>query len=404
MIAGAWVLFILGLTLVPDVLAPGAETPTDVGRWCVVCGERGVADAVLNVGLFVPLGWALARWRGAVLAVALGVGLSAGIELAQGGIEGRFSTFGDVVFNGLGTAAGAWAARQGGRGVAPILAALAVAGLVGPFVLLAPAPTGGVFYGQWTAEFGNLELYGGQMRSATLGGVEVPDGRSRRSAALRRALLERDSLVVEFTAGPAPAGLAPVFSIYDHDRVEILLLGIDGEDLIFHQRTRSSSLRLDRPDLVFRGALAGVLPEDAVRVTLTWGAARAPCLSLNRRNTCDVAPGFAAGWTLLLYPLPLHSLMDDSRWLTLVDLLWAGAMALPLGWLLARSWTALSASLVVAALLLGLSYLSADLVVTPLPALGLAAGALAGALLRARGFGAEPSPRVGRPRLRRGGA
>jgi hypothetical protein len=219
------------------------------------------------------------------------------------------------------------------------------------------------------------------VRSATLGGVEVLDGRSDRSADLHRALLERDSLVVLFEAGPAPGGLAPVFSIYDHDQVEILLLGIDGDDLIFHQRTRSSSLRLDRPDLVFRGALAGVLPGDAVRVTLAWGSARAPCLSLNRRITCDVAPGFAAGWTLLLYPLPLNSLMDDSRWLALIDLIWAGALALPLGWLIARPRMALSASLAVAALLLGLSYLSADLVVTPLPALGLAAGALAGSSL-----------------------
>src|ERR1700704_3150438 len=31
--------------------------------WCLACGDYALADAVANVALFVPLGWALGRAR-----------------------------------------------------------------------------------------------------------------------------------------------------------------------------------------------------------------------------------------------------------------------------------------------------------------------------------------------------
>lgn len=375
--AAAWAALILLATLVPVALGPGGESPSEVGRWCLICGDRGLADGLLNVLLFAPLGWWLARGRGLLAAVLAGFALSLGVELMQGGIAGRYSTLGDVVFNTAGAALGALAARHT-RWLVPALALGSLAGLLTPPLLLAPAPTRGVYYGQWTAEFGNLERYEGRVLSAELGGVPLPDGPSRRSPELQRAFGQRGPLAVVFEAGPVTEGLAPVFSVYDDEQVEILLLGVDGDDLVYIWRSRSAVLRLDRPYLVFPGALEGVSPGDTVRAAVAQGSTMAPCMSLNRRTKCDVAPGFAAGWTLLLYPLPL----SGAIWRVLADLVWAGALAAPLGWLLRRPPVALGGALTLASLLLLVSRVSPDLVVTPLPALALVAGAGLGAAAR----------------------
>ena len=136
--------FIAALTLTP---APGHAqlSPT-----CLVCGMRGVADAVLNVFLFMPLGLALA-YRGLDLlrAVPLGAALSIAIELAQLFIPGRDSSLGDVVTNTLGTAAGvlawrlapplfAWIQRRA-RVLAVAVPLATVAGLALGALLLRPA-------------------------------------------------------------------------------------------------------------------------------------------------------------------------------------------------------------------------------------------------------------------------
>lgn len=381
-VALAWAVLVLGLTLAPDLASPGRESPAEVGRWCLICGERGAADAILNVLLFLPLGWAVARWRGVWVAVVVGAALSGTIELLQGGIAGRFSTAGDVVFNTLGAALGAaasgWVRR--GRSPVPVLTALSAIGLVAPFALLAPAPTDGVYYGQWTARFGNLEPYEGRVLAATLGGVAMASRAVEPSEPLHRAFRERALLVVTFVVGPAPDGLAPVFSVYDHQQNEILLLGVDGDDLRYLPRTRSVALRLDRPDLVAPDALAGFVPGDTVVATVAVGPRRHPCISLNRRTTCDVAPGFAAGWSLLMYPLPL----PGTFWNRLADLVWAAALAAPLGWLARRPMRALTLSLPLVALLLGASAAVVDLAVTPLPALALVLSAVFAAELRQR--------------------
>ena len=79
----AWVLpalvgVILALTLVPT----GAERTSPPG--CLLCGEKGLSDAIRNVILFAPLGIVLAA-RGMKLftALLLGAAFSIGVEGAQ---------------------------------------------------------------------------------------------------------------------------------------------------------------------------------------------------------------------------------------------------------------------------------------------------------------------------------
>jgi hypothetical protein len=340
-----------------------------------------VADGVLNVALFLPLGWALGRWLGVVPALIAGLAVSLGVEVLQIDIPGRHPSVSDLVFNSAGAGLGAWLGRADLRRLARLVPALAVAALVGllaPMVLLAPAPPDRVYYGQWTARFGTMEPYLGRVLDAAVGGIALPDGRSEESPMLRRHLERRSPIEVTFVAGPPPPGLAPLLSVYDDERREVFLLGIEGDDLVFRQRSRATDLGLDAPELRLSGALEGVAPGDTATAVLT-GAVSSPCMSLNRRTQCDIAPGFGAGWTLLLYPPPM-----GESWSPVVDLLWVGALALPLGWWLGRRSAALSAAACLVLVLLAFAWWSPHTRPTPWVATALLAGAWLGAWLKER--------------------
>ena len=105
---GAVILLILIMTLTPSRdsgLQPLAfNFPFDL---------HGLADDLLNLALFVPLGLAVSwRSRRVAAAVVTGFLLSAAIELLQTVVPGRDPSLSDVVFNTLGTAIGALAGRE----------------------------------------------------------------------------------------------------------------------------------------------------------------------------------------------------------------------------------------------------------------------------------------------------
>lgn len=86
--------------------------------------RRVVADVILNVGAFAPLGWLLARgMAGGATSVAARVlivgalcgGLSLGIETLQFFLTSRYSSLIDVVTNTLGAVAGAVLAHRWSR-------------------------------------------------------------------------------------------------------------------------------------------------------------------------------------------------------------------------------------------------------------------------------------------------
>src|SRR4029077_6988777 len=85
-------------------LRPAAVVERVPPWWCVACGDRGRADFLLNVILFLPLGCAL-RLAGARIrtAVLIGMFLSITIELTQAFIPGRDTSLGDVISNTTGT-------------------------------------------------------------------------------------------------------------------------------------------------------------------------------------------------------------------------------------------------------------------------------------------------------------
>src|SRR5271170_6890969 len=81
-------------------------------NWCVFCGSFGFADFLLNIALFIPLGWGLRlagvrRWP----IYLFGLLLAGTIETLQDYvISGRESGLNDLIANPLGGVIGVWLA------------------------------------------------------------------------------------------------------------------------------------------------------------------------------------------------------------------------------------------------------------------------------------------------------
>ncbi|HEY8832608.1 MAG TPA: VanZ family protein [Gemmatimonadaceae bacterium] len=102
------VVVVLGFTLLPSGNSPPLPFSFSFG------GERRwLADGILNICLFVPVGLAIG-WNSRSPFKAIGVGmlLSVAIELAQTMVPGRDPSLSDIVFNSFGAVLGALIGRR----------------------------------------------------------------------------------------------------------------------------------------------------------------------------------------------------------------------------------------------------------------------------------------------------
>ncbi|HEV2735377.1 MAG TPA: VanZ family protein [Longimicrobiaceae bacterium] len=376
------VLVIASLTLFPtDDLSDGATL-------CLLCGERALADAILNVLMFVPLGAGLGLGGVTLLGVTLlGGAFTLAIEFLQALIPGRDASVADLVFNTLGCVLGgalvrsvpAWIDPPPARGrrflagglAAPLLLLLATG------LMLGPRPSRDTYAGQWTAELGHLESYRGRVTAAYVGEVPVPSREMARESERLRILVARGAPIrVAAVAGPPVSGLAPIFSIYDDEDREILLVGTDGEDAVFQYRTLGMALRMDRPSLRLPGGFRGVREGDPLRIEVVRRG-RGYCMAVNDVRSCSVGYTLADTWGVFL---ALFSLDGGGR--RLLGLAWLGMLFVPAGFWLRDRRDVLPAAALLAAGLLLVPW-AAGLVPTP-PAefLAVAAGLGAGALAR----------------------
>lgn len=272
-----WIL-IGALTLYPDPdsARQAAETP----MWCLLCGDLGSVDFLLNIALFIPLGAGLAMaGRGAGIALALGFISSLAVETSQATILlGRDPSLGDLAANSIGTVAGWLLATNWSRWLLPSTAAARrwgraslVLGIAVQFVTgwgLKPAAPEGRYYGQWRQERPGEEVFPGQVVSASLNRVVLPRGAAlTESSEIRQELLDVTSslTVTAVTNGPT-ASYAPIAAIAFHKPFQLAALGQEGNDLIATRRFRISSLLLRSPAL----ALRDILPQhDTVHLIST---------------------------------------------------------------------------------------------------------------------------------------
>jgi VanZ like protein len=107
LLAIAGLLLVMGTTLIPIPRQAAAAEATSL--WCLVCGDYGGGDVVVNLLLFIPLalGLRLLGWSPAAV-VATGAAISFTVEFLQLAlIPGRDASLSDLLTNTLGSGLGA---------------------------------------------------------------------------------------------------------------------------------------------------------------------------------------------------------------------------------------------------------------------------------------------------------
>lgn len=364
----AAVTIILLATLYPE---PESSAATSV---CLLCA-RSSADFVLNVALFVPLGIALAfRHRSLAVAALMGFALSFAIELIQlSFMPGRHATPMDVLANGSGALTGWWLWARAIR-LRPRSSDVTTAGwtslavglgtsvlTVAALFLFRPAFPHADYSAQWTANRGQLAVYDGEVLQSSVGPMPLPapPWHIQLSDSLQALLEQGAPIRVNFRVGSTPTSLAPIFSLYDADQREILLIGAQFNDLAFRYRSLSTAMKLDQGDLRLRGAFDDLRPGDFATATVEGGG-RGFCLSVGQQRRC--ALGFVAGDTWMLLHSP-RRLGHAAR--TGVTALWLLVLFLPTG-LVAARWRQAAVSAVAVAGVLTWGPLLLGMVATPL--------------------------------------
>lgn len=374
---------ILAATLTP---ARGGEPSGGIA--CFFCGDRGGADALLNVLLFLPLGTVFSGKRGAPARIIMALAVaSIAIEAAQTFVPGRHTAVSDVIFNTLGATVGVVLFRARTRMLTPdaVIAggltlwaatvALGVAGATG--YVSAPSFPQTAYHGQWTPNLGNLEWYRGEVLHATLGPVEVPPWQLPDPELFTNLLLSGTPLDISAVAGPPVQSVAPLLSVYDESQQEILLIGLADDDVVFHYRSRGADLRLDQPSYRVPGALSTVSPGDSISIRLQR-ASGTFTMTVNDESPTPLGPTLGSGWEFLL------SGDTVPVWARgFLDFMWISMGFFPLGfWARARRETVATAIVLGAALLAIPEF--TNLLPTPPIQLAAALGGMVGGLVLQR--------------------
>lgn len=341
LVALAGLLFVAGTTLIPLPRQSAAAAATPLG--CLVCGDYGGVDVVLNVLLFVPLALGL-RLAGlpTLLVVAVGALTSLTVETLQFAvIPGRDASLSDLVTNTLGSLIGAgvgsrWAvllnptARQA-QALALTAGVFFLALQAGTAVLLRPWVPREPLRGAWVRPLPGRAPFGGKVVSAAVSGAPVLD-----AAALDRQIhtdLRRGptQVEVELVSGQSVPGWAPVFELLGSHGPVLAVVAVGG-DLAFQAPARAYALRLRRPGIRLPGALPdsagrGVRLAAGERRDTLWGAWWTSQSSERRLQ----ALGPSLGWSLLIpfdyaYGSEVHLLTG----------LWLAGLLLPAGYWAAR--------------------------------------------------------------------
>jgi hypothetical protein len=384
---GKYVLLIYVPAILVVTLFPQRYADSMVVVTCLVCGVRGVADALLNIGFFTPVGIGLGlRGRRVSEVLLIAALFSAGLELAQLFIPGRFANLGDIVYNTTGAVLGAVIGRYALSWFLPnprqarilVIAATATVLVVhtGVGFLLQPLFPRSTYYGQWTPELGHLKWYRGEVSEFTIGSLEIPPRRLANSDSVRSLLQASSRLRARALAGPPVTGLSSLVSIYDDRQSEIILLGPDRTAMVYRYRTRAAELRLDQPDLRNEQVMAGVVEGDSLAVDV-WREPDGHCISVNGSSACGLGFTLGLGWSLLYYTGSL-----PGWFVAILTGVWLVGLAMP-GAYWARGHKELGLYSALLVLALAVVPLATGLARTPtLEYLAVAVGIAAGMFLR----------------------
>jgi hypothetical protein len=385
---------ILGATLYPTPSAAvvAKETPL----LCLICGENGGTDVILNLLLFAPfaIGLRLSGWSWARVTLTCAV-LSFGIELSQYlWIPGRDASLSDLVTNTTGGSAAA--------AMAPLLpVALAPSSRDGQRLVLVGATAWIGFsmfttwlFSPWVQEAAALSeqsngshrpfAYGGDLRSVILSGHSMPEGwldgpTSRHVSDLFAG--EAFDIQLDAVSGPPPKHHEWIY------RLGIgpgrLTVSQKGTGVVVEVPRRMALLQVHGPALRLDG---GAPDRSGVAFSIVAGGRgkhiwlESTVNGRTRRADLMLAPTMAWG---LLIPFG-YAFGPEAEWITMI---WVASLMAPLGLWGASTGRPVTTILILAiAIVVGLGLIPWLSPAGPVPArdwVAAVAGAVAGWAARA---------------------
>ena len=329
-------LFILIATL------PPSEVETTAG-WslCLVCGDRGVADALLNVLLFIPLGFSLRRMGWPLLrAVLAAFALSAFVEAAQLFIPGRHPNVSDLIFNTIGGATGFFAGPKlaqwyhAARHRPTIASAVFSCGvalvIVATALLMRRVEASENVRASWAAHLDEFATFEGSITSRSATPNHVP-------------------LQVAFIRRAVAHVAAPLYYAVDHKEREVFLLALHHDDFIIRYRTRATALGLARAHFRLERVIATVPLAETATVSIDEKNGLF-CFRVMQSRCKWVGPSAGSGWAILFNA---GGLFRQER--AGLDFAWLALLLIPVGfwWRPTLRSSAISSIPVVAMALLG---------------------------------------------------
>jgi hypothetical protein len=361
-LGGLIVILVATLTPIPDQAASSAATPF----LCLVCGERGGVDVVLNILLFIPFAFGLRMSGVPTRRVILGSFLLTVLveSLQYSVVTGRDSSLSDILTNTLGSTLGALLAAHLDsvcRPSAPaarrfVLAWTAIwLGVSGVAALaLRPWAPEGPFLVQWARQRPPHPPFGGKVTAASLEAIPLPPGRLPAASELPALMRPgRFRLRVSVLTGHPASDWRPILILW-RPRNEVLALSQSGHDLVFEGAWQATPLKFRPVAIRLDDALptASEVPLDltaevertTVRLSSSYGGGHSWSLRLS--------PSF--GWSLVL---PFDYAFGPE--VHLLTGLWLAGFMLPLGLWWARAGLPVNVSVASMAgtLLLGLALL-----------------------------------------------
>lgn len=296
------------LTLVPS------GRPYSTLELCLLCGDRGTTDALLNVLLFVPFGVGMTlRGEPAGRTTRTALAISAGIELLQlTMVTGRTASPGDIITNTAGAALGTVVARHWRSilfpagpgalrlGVAGGIAWLGMLCITG--VAMQPRLTREPLYAQIRPAIPTAAArYPGAVSAVTSHGVALAPGlisdSTRRAAMLDREPGDLSALL----AHPPASARSVIVRIVDGRRRTRLELRQSGNSLRFESSLRAATLRLSSPSLRIGDAFPPRCAGDTLRAagSLDRGVLRLTLGAPSCAVRAEARLRISTGWALL---------------------------------------------------------------------------------------------------------
>ena len=346
-VPGALVTGVALVTIASLTLYPVPETRA-LPLFCIICGQFGGVDFVLNIALFVPLGVGCALLGfSARTSLLIGFVVTLVIEGLQWRvISGRDASFGDLLANSTGALLGAWLVpvaarwiRVTGRDAIPVLRASAImvaAIIMGSAFFLAPAPPPDRQWVLWTASRPYMDPFPGTLRRASVNGREVIGG-DPIPPGLLAAGTHRETRIEAVASGVGgnTRRKAHIIASATPTLEEGFFLGQWKDAVIFRTYTIGSGFRL-RPLLGRLPVALAVHPRaaDSTAVITATSDRRAITVAVDRERRYESVLRRTVGlaWTLLL---PWDIAIDAAWWPAIV--LFVGVLVLPVGYLASRA-------------------------------------------------------------------